>query len=142
MPNKSMRFILSKDTKPEMIVRRFLHSLGFRFRLHNKNLPGKPDLTLKKYHTAIFVHGCFWHSHGLNCGIKARIPKTNLEYWGKKLARNIERDRYAQAMLKENGWQVLVVWECELKKQFRGATFTHLVNRLLSNTSLYNEIYE
>ena len=112
--SRNMMQIKSKDTKPEKIVRSFLHSNGFRFRLHNKNLPGKPDITLKKYNTVIFVNGCFWHQHK-NCK-RANIPKSNKEYWVPKIERNKARDKQNIAELKKLKWKVLVVWECEVKK--------------------------
>ena len=109
----NMRQICSKDTAPELQLRRVLHRLGYRFRLHRKDLPGKPDLVFPCHRKAIFVHGCFWHQHS---GCKeGRLPGTRLEYWEPKLARNQQRDQAAQLALEEQGWQFLVVWECELK---------------------------
>jgi DNA mismatch endonuclease, patch repair protein len=109
-----MSKIRSKNTNPELIVRRYLHKHGFRYRLHTNKLPGKSDIVLPKYKTAVFVHGCFWHAHE---GCKYyREPKTNAEYWVKKLKRNISRDIINRQTLKENGWKVVVVWECELKR--------------------------
>lgn len=110
----NMSQIRSKDTKPERIVRSLLHSLGFRFRLHNKALPGKPDLTLKKYKTVIFVNGCFWHHHK-NCK-RATFPKTNKDYWVPKIKRNIQRDKDNARKLKKMGWRVIIVWECQVLK--------------------------
>lgn len=99
---------------PEMIVRKYLHSKGFRFRLHDKKLPGKPDIVLAKYKTVIFVHGCFWHAHE---GCKYfRAPESNTDYWSAKIKRNIVRDELGRKALEDKGWRVLVVWECELKK--------------------------
>jgi len=106
-----MSLVAQKNTKPEMIVRKFLHSLGFRYRLHRKDLPGKPDIVLPKYKLAIFVHGCFWHRHP-GCK-KSTIPSTNREYWLKKFRDNIERDKKVQKELKELNWLPLVIWECE-----------------------------
>lgn len=106
--------IHSKDTKPEMIVRSILHRIGYRFRLHNEDLPGKPDIVLSKYHTVIFVHGCFWHRHK-NCP-DATIPKTNIAFWENKLNQNVERDKRNQMALQQLGWKILVVWECETTK--------------------------
>lgn len=108
-----MSRIKNKNTKPEIQVRSLLHSMGFRFRLHRRNLPGKPDIILPKYNTAIFVNGCFWHVHE-NCK-DSTIPKTNTSFWEKKLKRNTERDRKIYAQLKGTGWKVVIVWECELK---------------------------
>lgn len=109
-----MSRIKGKDTTPELKVRSFLHSLGFRFRLHKKGLPGKPDIVLPKYKTVIFVNGCFWHHHK-NCK-KAVWPKTNKEYWKKKINQNIERDKRNMMKLKEKKWRPIIVWECELNK--------------------------
>ncbi len=105
--------VKSENTRPEMRVRRRLHALGFRFRLHRKDLPGKPDLTLAKHRTVIFVHGCFWHSHP---GCKhATLPTSNREYWEAKIGRNVARDRRNQKLLDEQGWRVVVLWECRIK---------------------------
>jgi len=108
-----MRAVKSVDTGPEMIVRRMLHKLGYRYRLHRKDLPGKPDLVFPSRKAVIFVHGCFWHAH--NCKRGARTPKTNTQYWIDKIRRNVERDAQAIINLKAAGWRVLVIWECELK---------------------------
>lgn len=108
-----MRLIRSKDTKPELIVRKALHALGYRYRLHAKNLPGHPDLTFARFKKVIYVHGCFWHRHA-GCK-KNRTPKSKLDYWGPKFAANVARDSRNQKELQEMGWGVLVVWECELK---------------------------
>lgn len=107
-----MRSVRSKDTKPEMLVRSQLHRLGFRYRLHDKTLPGSPDLVFKSKRKVIFVHGCFWHQH-VSCR-HGHAPKTRLEYWLPKLQRNVERDKEAQEKLAQSGWTSLVVWECEL----------------------------
>ena len=101
------------DTKPELAVRRLLHAMGYRFRLHRKDLPGTPDIVLPARHAAIFVHGCFWHSHQ-GCKAAAR-PASNQEYWGPKLDRNVTRDRRNQLALRRLGWRVIVVWECRIK---------------------------
>lgn len=111
--SRIMRAVRSRDTQPEMLVRRLAHRLGYRFRLHRKDLPGKPDLVFPRLRKVIFVHGCFWHGHG--CARGARVPLHNRDYWTRKVARNLERDRAAQAALAEQGWRSLVVWECELK---------------------------
>jgi DNA mismatch endonuclease (patch repair protein) len=108
-----MRRVKAKDTAPEMLVRRLLWSLGGRYRLHCKDLPGKPDIILRGRKLAIFVHGCFWHGH--DCARGARVPKANREYWLGKVGRNRARDVAAQAALEAAGWRVEVVWECELK---------------------------
>ena len=107
-----MRRVRGKDTAPEMVVRRLAHAAGFRFRLHRKDLPGKPDLCFHSRRKAIFVHGCFWHGHGCKIG---RLPKSRLEFWGPKIARNRERDGVAVAGLAALGWKVLTVWQCETK---------------------------
>ena len=107
----NMRAIRSKGMKPELIVRQLAHRLGYRFRLHRKDLPGKPDLAFIGKRKAIFVHGCFWHQHSA-CR-EGRPPSSNAEYWGPKLGRNVQRDRDNLEKLEEIGWQVLVVWECE-----------------------------
>jgi DNA mismatch endonuclease (patch repair protein) len=109
----NMAAIKGKNTGPELAVRKALHAAGFRFRLHRPDLPGKPDLVLPKYGTAVFVHGCFWHKHKY-CP-NARIPKTNIKFWVRKLDANALRDIKNKRRLEELGWRVYVVWECELK---------------------------
>jgi len=107
-----MSRIHSGDTKPELIVRSLLYQLGYRFRLHRKDLPGKPDIVLSKYKTIIFVHGCFWHRHE---GCKyAYMPKSREDFWKKKFKSNIERDKLVKQQLFEMGWKVHIIWECEL----------------------------
>lgn len=113
--SRMMSGIRSKDTRPEMIVRRYLHSRGFRYRLHMRKLPGSPDLVLPKYNVAIFVHGCFWHRHG-GCRY-ATIPSSNVERWRVKFDANTERDARNVSMLHAAGWRVIVVWECELRRE-------------------------
>lgn len=114
--SKIMAKVHSQNTTPEIRVRKLLHSLGYRFRLHRKDLPGNPDIVLSKYKTVIFVHGCFWH--GCPTCRHAQIrPQANSEYWNKKLDRNMQRDRESYAALEDLGWQVLVIWECETKKK-------------------------
>ena len=108
----NMSRIQSGNTKPEKTVRSILHGLGYRFRLHRKDLPGKPDIVLRKYNSVIFVHGCFWHRHK-ECK-NASVPKTKKNFWEEKFKANIERDIKVKNELKSNGWRVLVVWECEL----------------------------
>ncbi len=109
--SENMRRIKARNTKPELTVRRLLHSLGYRYRLHAKELPGKPDIVFRGRKRAIFVHGCFWHQHE-QCR-EGRFPGTRPEYWVPKLGRNVERDRSNSAQLVEAGWQVLIIWECE-----------------------------
>lgn len=111
--SRQMALIRSSDTKPEMLVRRLAHRLGYRFRLHRKDLPGKPDLVFPKHRAIIFVHGCYWHGH--DCRRGARMPKTNADYWTAKISRNRQRDTTSVAALEAAGWRVLIVWECELK---------------------------
>lgn len=107
----NMRAIRSKDMKPELVVRRAAHAMGYRFRLHRRSLPGKPDLAFAGRQKAIFVHGCFWHQHA-ECQ-DGRMPRSNLGYWRSKLKRNTERDCEHLEALKANGWKALVIWECE-----------------------------
>lgn len=114
--SRNMSHIKSKDTSLEIIVRKELFKRGFRYRKNVKDLPGKPDIVLKKYNTAIFVNGCFWHHH-YNCKF-AVYPKTNKEYWRNKIERNIERDIENEKYLRQLGYKVIVVWECELKESF------------------------
>ena len=110
--HRCMSHIHSRDTKPELKVRKWLWCHGYRYRLNVKSVPGKPDIVMRKYHTAIFVNGCFWHGHE-GCD-KARIPKSNTGFWKAKITRNRERDQKNYQVLQENGWQVIVVWECQL----------------------------
>ena len=108
-----MSRIGSKNTKPEITVRRLIHAMGYRYRLHRKNLPGTPDLTFPARRKVIFVHGCFWHQH--DCPRGAR-PASNTQFWNRKLDGNVRRDRKNLAALRRNGWSVLVLWECEMKE--------------------------
>lgn len=125
-----MSRIRGKDTKIEVLVRSYLFSRGFRFRKNDKRYPGKPDIVLPKYKTVIFVNGCFWHMHP---GCKqATIPKTRTEFWVEKLNRNVENDRKNQQALTDAGWNVIVVWECELEKDFEGTM--NRVIRILKGT--------
>lgn len=121
-----MSRIHSKDTTPEKRVRQWLWKHGYRYRLNVKGVPGKPDIVMRKYRTAIFVNGCFWHGHGVQCtknniqctiedSACCKIPKTNREFWVNKILRNQERDQKNYEILSENGWQVMVLWECQLK---------------------------
>lgn len=110
-----MAAIKSKGMKPEMIVRRLVHGMGYRYRLHRKGLPGKPDLVFGPKNKVIFVHGCFWHQHEKSECLDGRAPKSNTSYWGPKLQRNVERDRSNLLELSALGWDVLVIWECETK---------------------------
>lgn len=108
-----MAAVRSTDTKPEMLVRRLVHRLGYRFRLHRKDLPGKPDLVFPGRRAVVFVHGCYWHGH--DCKRGARMPKTNVDYWTGKIGRNRERDEASVSALEATGWRVLIIWECEMK---------------------------
>lgn len=126
-----MAAIHSKDTKPELVVRRWLWAHGFRYRLNSPRLPGHPDLVLRKYRTCIFVNGCFWHGHGvtvspLESSPCCKIPRTNREFWVKKITRNMERDREEQQRLAEMGWHSITVWECELAPKHREQTLQSL----------------
>ena len=110
-----MSKIRSRDTKPEMVVRRVLHAAGYRYRLHRRDLPGKPDLIFAGRRKVIFVHGCFWHQHEVEACLDGRKPKSNTSYWNAKLDRNVQRDRDNEEWLVAHGWSILVVWECELR---------------------------
>ena len=110
-----MSRVKGKDTTPELRVRRALHAMGYRFRLHRKDLPGKPDIVLPKYRLCLFVHGCFWHQHA-GCK-RATFPATNQAFWKQKLEKNRRRDESAMSALYKAGWQVCVIWECETKDQ-------------------------
>lgn len=112
--SENMRHIKSKGTKPEMILRKFLHNHGYRYRLHVPGLPGKPDLVFPKLRKVIFVHGCFWHLHS-RCR-EGRVPGSRRDYWEPKLRRNVQRDREHLTELRNLGWKTLVIWECEIKK--------------------------
>ncbi|MFC4257411.1 very short patch repair endonuclease [Marinobacter lacisalsi] len=111
--SERMSRVRHKNTKPEMVVRRLVHGMGYRFRLHAKDLPGSPDLVFRSRRSVIFVHGCFWHRHS-GCRL-ARLPKSRTTFWSQKLEENQQRDRRNQEELRELGWSVLVVWECELR---------------------------
>ncbi len=113
--SKMMSKIRSTNTKPEIKLRKFLFSQGFRYRINDKKLPGKPDIVLSKYKTVIFVHGCFWHGHE-GCR-RSHIPKSNEQYWITKIAGNLTRDKAHTQALKDLGWNVLVVWECEINNK-------------------------
>jgi DNA mismatch endonuclease (patch repair protein) len=128
-----MSSIRGKDTKPELMVRRYLFSRGFRYTLHDKSLAGRPDICLKKYNRLIFVNGCFWHGHA-NCKIFS-MPKTNKKFWHNKIGTNINRDKRNLKELKRLGWEVIVVWECELKNEAREKTLQRLVNAIVSDNA-------
>ncbi|MUP39905.1 DNA mismatch endonuclease Vsr [Labilibaculum sp. 44] len=126
----NMSRIKGKNTKPELVVRRFLFANGFRYRLHAKNLPGKPDIVLPKYKTVIFVNGCFWHGHQ-NCKYFVP-PKTRTEWWLQKITNTQNRDRQAQTELQSLGWRVITIWECELKPKKVEERLNGLLSYLLS----------
>jgi DNA mismatch endonuclease (patch repair protein) len=119
-----MSRVSGKNTKPELAVRSLLHSMGYRFRLHRKDLPGKPDITLPKYQKVIFVHGCFWHDHQ-DCS-RSKRPTTNKEFWNEKLDKNVDRDKESVRNLHQLGWGVLIVWTCEVNDALK------IRNKLLS----------
>lgn len=122
-----MSLVKGKNTKPEIIVRKFLFSNGFRFKLHEKKLPGKPDITLSKFKVVIFVHGCFWHGHS-SCH-SYLMPKTNQQFWYEKIKGNIDRDEINIEKLQNLGWKVIIVWECQLKRNQR----TDILRKLVEN---------
>ena len=144
-----MSHIRSRDTKPELRVRRWLWSHGYRYRLNVKSVPGKPDIVMRTYRTAIFVNGCFWHGHdvvvpqlsGCNLVVNSdccKIPMTNREFWVAKIRRNQERDQRNYALLRDNGWQVVVIWECQLKTAVIEHTMREVEVKLNDNLlSLY-----
>jgi DNA mismatch endonuclease (patch repair protein) len=127
-----MSKIRGVNTKPELMVRHYLFSKGFRYTLHNKSLAGRPDVALKKYNCLIFVNGCFWHGHS-NCKIFS-MPKTNKKFWHNKIETNINRDKRNIKELKSLGWKVIVVWECQLKNKAREKTLQRLVNNITKVT--------
>jgi DNA mismatch endonuclease (patch repair protein) len=121
-----MARIKAKDTKPEVLVRKYLHSIGFRYRLHSNKLPGKPDIVLPKYRVVIFVHGCYWHGHE-ECKY-AQVPKTRTEWWLSKIANTKMRDALTIKQLQDLDWRVIVIYECSLKPKTRAATMNKIVN--------------
>ncbi|MGY2297361.1 very short patch repair endonuclease [Pseudomonas yamanorum] len=139
--SKMMSGIHGKNTKPEILIRKALHAQGFRFRLHVKHLPGKPDLVLPKYNTVVFVHGCFWHGH--TCRY-FKVPKTRRDFWLEKIGKNQARDRSQVASLLLDGWRVLVVWECAIRSMKREKYFLliDLIAQWLINGNEYLQIDE
>jgi DNA mismatch endonuclease (patch repair protein) len=124
----NMSKIKGKNSKPEIIVRKFLHSKGFRFRIHDKRLPGKPDIVLPKYKTVIFVHGCFWHGHK---GCKYFVtPKTRTEWWLNKINGNIRNDKKYRTLLRKNDWNTIIIWECDLKPIKRQKVLQNLLQQI------------
>lgn len=126
--HRNMAAIRGKDTKPEILVRKFLFSRGFRYRLNHPRLPGHPDIVLRKYRTVVFVNGCFWHGHD-NCRY-FRLPKTNVDFWQKKIERNKKRDIKEQHQLASMGWHCITVWECQLRPNMRTQTLESLAYTL------------
>lgn len=124
----NMSHIRSTNSKPEEIVRKYLFSKGLRYRKNVRTLPGKPDIVLPKYKTIVFVNGCFWHRH--DCG-RFVMPSSNTEYWEKKINGNVERDKTNIALLKEQGWRVIVIWECQLKKKVQSETLSKLFDNIV-----------
>jgi DNA mismatch endonuclease Vsr len=136
--HKNMAAIHSSSTKPELKLRRALWSLGFRYRINEKDLPGKPDIVLPKYRTVVFVHGCFWHGHK---GCKYyTVPKTNTEFWTAKVTRNQQRDQEVWRQLEAKGWAVIIVWECELKKYRFEDTVNSVAAEIVRNGNTYQYI--
>jgi DNA mismatch endonuclease (patch repair protein) len=127
--SRMMSGIRSRNTKPEIIVRKYLHAAGMRFRLSPSHLPGKPDIVLAKYRTVVLVHGCFWHQHA-GCKFAAR-PASNRQFWAEKLGGNVARDKRVRRLLRKAGWNVIVVWEC----QTRSGKFRTLRDRIAKNAS-------
>lgn len=132
----NMSQIKGKNTKPELIVRKFLHAKGYRFRLHTKKLPGKPDIVLPKFKTVIFVNGCFWHGHE-ECKYFV-VPKTRTEWWLSKINRNKQLDSENTIKLKAEGWKIIVIFECELKNGKAEKTLNKLVKRIETNGNSNN----
>ena len=128
--SKNMSHIRSTNSKPEEIVRKYLFAHGFRYRKNVKTLPGCPDIVLSKYHTVIFVNGCFWHKH--DCP-RFVWPSSNLDYWKPKILRNVERDQISTERLRSLGWRVITIWECELKKSLRDARLDALAAEIFQN---------
>ena len=135
----NMSRIRGKDTKPELVVRSILHKMGYRFRLHRKDLLGKPDIVLPKYKTVIFVHGCFWHRHK---GCKyAYTPKSRIKFWKNKFAETVKRDKQHLKQLKENGWEVFIVWECETKDMDKVKKIINKISQEINGVLLLSSDY-
>ena len=133
--HRNMAAIRSVSTKPELILRRELWRHGFRYRVNDKRLPGRPDIVLPKYRTVVFVHGCFWHGHK-DC-LTSHIPETNTDYWAAKITRNQERDQEVWRKLEAKGWSVIIVWECELKKAKLEETIDRVAEEIVRNGEAY-----
>ena len=136
--HRCMSNIRGKNTKPELIVRKFLFSKGLRFRLHRKDLPGNPDIVLPKYKTVVFINGCFWHGHD---GCKYyTLPKSNVDFWESKITNNKNRDVLNEIKLKELGWKVIRIWECEIRRiQNRNKSLERLYNQIVKKATRYKE---
>ena len=136
--SRCMSAVKGKDTKPEMIVRKYIFSKGLRFRLHVRSLPGNPDIVLPKYKTVVFINGCFWHGHE---GCKYyRLPKSNVEFWESKITNNKNRDVLNEIKLKELGWRVIRIWECEIRRiQDRNKSLERLYNQIVKRSTGYDE---
>jgi len=126
-----MSLVKQKDTRPEMTVRRYLHNVGLRYRLHVKDLPGKPDLVFPKYKSVLFVHGCFWHGHNDPKCKLARTPKSNVKFWKDKIQGNHKRDQKHRKKLEAMGWRIFEIWECQIRDSF----LKHIANRIMGGTS-------
>ena len=123
-----MSQIKGKNTKPELTVRKYLYHRGLRYRLHNKNLIGKPDISIKKYKIAIFINGCYWHRHGCKM---TTTPKTNTDFWKNKFKENVKRDKNNYKTLKELGWHVIIIWECEVNKSEHLEKMVHALKKII-----------
>lgn len=132
----NMSCIHASNTKPEEKVRKYLFAHGFRYRKNDKRYPGKPDIVLPKYKTCIFINGCFWHMHQ-NCKYFV-MPKSNVRFWKQKLQKNVERDQKNYQQLQASGWQVLIIWECQLKKSVFEGTMNELINSIILYQSRYS----
>jgi len=139
--SRMMAGIQGKNTKPELLIRKALHARGFRFRLHVKDLPGKPDLVLPKYRALVFIHGCFWHGHACRY---FKVPKTRADFWLEKIGKNQTRDNLQEDALKAMGWRVLIVWECAVRsmKKEKSSVLVDLIVSWLINGSEYFQIDE
>lgn len=138
--HRNMAAIHSSSTKPELKLRRALWSLGFRYRVNERRMPGKPDIVLPKYRTVVFIHGCFWHGH-MGCKYYT-VPKTNTEFWTAKVARNQQRDQEVWRQLEAKDWSVIIVWECELKKSVFEETVGRVRDEILQNGEAYRAAKE
>jgi DNA mismatch endonuclease (patch repair protein) len=136
--SRMMAGIRGKDTRPELVVRKLLHGAGFRYRLHVRDLPGKPDIVLPRYRAVIFVHGCFWHVHD-RCRF-SKLPQSNTEFWSEKLGRNRLRDQVHVEALKTTGWRVLIVWECATRSMANAASLQNSIIDWVVGDQKYEEL--